>query len=109
MGIDTPDIQTIIHWGPSEDTEQYVQAVGRGGHDGQLAHAILLAGPGLKRHVGKEMKVYCDNIDACRRAKLFEDFEDYNHDPINVGCKCCDICHRRCVCGCCVQDFFTCK
>ena len=108
MGINTPDIRTIIHWGPSEDVEQYVQAIGRGGRDGQLAHAVLLAGPGLKRHVGKEMKVYCANIDLCRRTKLFEDFEDYHHDPINVGCKCCDICRMKCVCGCCVQeDLFT--
>ena len=31
MGINTPDIRTVFHWGPSADIEQYVQAVGRGG------------------------------------------------------------------------------
>ena len=69
-----------------------------------MAHAVLLAGPGLNRHVSKEMAVYHDNKDLCRRTKLFEDFEEYHHDPINIGCRCCDICHAKCVCGDCVEQ-----
>ena len=31
MSIDIPDIEQIIHWGPPNDIEQYVQEIGRAG------------------------------------------------------------------------------
>ena len=34
MGINIPDIQRVIHYGPSKDIEEYVQESGRGGRDG---------------------------------------------------------------------------
>ena len=108
MGINTSNIRTVIHLGPPEDIEQYVQAIGRGGRDGNLAHAVLLVGTGLRRHVGKDMKAYCENSDACRRSVLFQDFDEYHHDPVQLGCKCCDICRLNCVCGNCIhENIFT--
>jgi superfamily II DNA helicase RecQ len=41
MGIDVPNIRVVIHWGPSNDIESYVQETGRGGKDGRPAKAIL--------------------------------------------------------------------
>ena len=31
MGVDVPDIRTVIHYGPSSGFEEYVQESGRGG------------------------------------------------------------------------------
>lgn len=66
MGIDTPDIRYVLHWGPPEDIEQYVQAVRRGGRDGQVCLTVLLWGPGLKRHVDKQLVDYYNSVTICR-------------------------------------------
>ena len=58
MGVATPDIRYVIHWGPPEDIEQYVQATGRAGRDGTISHAVMLYSKGLKRFVDDRMIKY---------------------------------------------------
>ena len=41
MGLDCPNVQRIIHWGPLSDLESYIQETGRAGRDGQAATATL--------------------------------------------------------------------
>ena len=100
-------IRYVVHWGPPEDIEQYVQATGRAGRDGKPSHAILLFNNALKRYVDDSMVKYCKNQDKCRRRTLLCDFDDFN--PTNSGCSCCDICRVMCKCGtnCEVQTLFT--
>ena len=97
MGIDTPDIRYVVHWGPPEDVEQYVQATGRAGRDEKISHAIMLYSKRLKRHVDESMVKYCTNQDKCRRYTLFNDFDDFK--PTSSGCLCCDICSTSCDCS----------
>ena len=92
LGIDCPDIRTIIHWGMPSSVEEYVQETGRSGRDGQPSQAILFAGKG-GRYASKKMKDYVLNSSMCRRRLLFKDFLYYKEDSINVeGSSCCDIC-----------------
>jgi superfamily II DNA helicase RecQ len=42
MGVNIPDIYRVIHYGIPEDIESYVQAVGRGGRDGNRVISVLL-------------------------------------------------------------------
>ncbi|OAV45373.1 ATP-dependent DNA helicase RecQ [Lewinella sp. 4G2] len=42
MGIDKPDVTSVIHYGPPDSPEAYFQEAGRGGRDGNLAYAIML-------------------------------------------------------------------
>ncbi len=100
MGIDCPDVQQIVHWGPSSDVEAYVQETGRAGRNGELACALLFIGKGdlnARTTSDERMLNYAKNTSKCRRMLLFKDFDDYSSAGI-VGCKCRDICASVCEC-----------
>ena len=99
MGVDTPNIRYVVHWGPTEDVEQYVQATGRAGRDGNASHVVMLFGKGLKRYIDDAMIQYCENNAICRRKVLFSDFDTYTCVPRSRGCMCCELCSVSCKCG----------
>jgi ATP-dependent DNA helicase RecQ len=49
LGVDKPDIRTVIHLEAPPSVESYLQETGRAGRDGLRAQAILLSGAGDHR------------------------------------------------------------
>lgn len=70
MGLDAPNIRQVIHWGPSDSTESYLQESGRAGRDRESATAILYYDKkdvSTVSTISDTMKLYCGNTGYCRR------------------------------------------
>ena len=104
MGLDSPNIRKVIHWGPPTDVELYVQETGRAGRDKQKAYAILyFHNKDLSINVQDGMKEYCRNTHLCRRLVLMSEFtKDANFAKCDPR-TCCDICTKSCSCSSCIS------
>jgi len=113
MGIDRPDIRTVVHVQPPSSIEAYYQEVGRAGRDGDQAYGMLLcsgADIGLRRRLvqmGSE-GAPADPLLAARAWGLFRELLRYldartcRHDFVLRyfgdeqetlgGCGHCDVC-----------------
>ena len=97
MGLDCPNIRTVIHWGPSSDIEQYLQETGRAGRDGLPAKAILYNVSVRGIEIEDSMKQYCKNKEKCRRTLLLEHFDNYFSSDYESSSTqlCCDVCSKE--------------
>ena len=100
MGVDIPNIRTVIHYGPSSDVDDYLQEAGRAGRDGVPSNAVLYCYPGCTLgHVSCAMKKYTMNEDMCRRSMLMQSFAgDHGISELNHH-SCCDVCGQKCKCA----------
>lgn len=64
MGIDKPDVKTVIHLTPTENIENYYQEAGRAGRNGKKAFAVILNSksdlPSLNSQLDKSLPEVAD-------------------------------------------------
>jgi ATP-dependent DNA helicase RecQ len=118
MGIDRPDIRTVVHAQAPGSVEAYYQEVGRAGRDSQPAHGLLLTSSGdlgLRRrligfsggrdegsvpdseHVQQQWRLFLDlmryvEAGSCRHDFILRYFGD--EQETLGGCGHCDVCER---------------
>lgn len=86
LGIDCSGVHHVIHIGPQDDTESYIQETGRCGRDGSLCRATLLLWKRKPRTLHDNMKAYILNTTRCRRYLLFENMEGYTYKKLDSTC-----------------------
>ena len=105
LGIDKPDIRTVIHRDCPPSAEAYLQESGRAGRDGLPSSAVLLWGPeddgclsrakteGDKKRL-QRLFAYARDFSHCRREALL-DLLDYEGEKDSPGSRCCDVCEKE--------------
>lgn len=62
MGIDKPDVKTVIHLSPTENIENYYQEAGRAGRNGKKAFAVILNSKSDIPPLKEKLKLETPNI-----------------------------------------------
>ena len=105
MGINCRGVERVIHFGPSANVECYLQECGRAGRGGEDSTCILLHNNFLSSHCSDDMKDYI-KAEKCRRQRTLKNFPG-SHEIQVAGCKCCDICAKKCTCSGSVKNYHT--
>lgn len=110
MGLDVKGVDNIIHYGPANDLDDYLQETGRAGRDlHHQCHAVLIKYKRClgSKNISNDMKEYV-KTKQCRRKTLLGPFTAgvEPSEPLHI---CCDTCSMMCRCLCTCTGQCTCS
>ncbi len=83
MGIDKPDVRTVVHYDLPESIEAYFQEAGRAGRDGLRSYAVLLAANADRANLKRFLPVAFPDIDYI--ADIYQKVFKYLGIPYESG------------------------
>ncbi len=103
LGLDV-NCQRVVHYGPPNSMEDYVQQIGRAGRDGSQTHAVMLYSGKQLRNIDASMLDLVKNPDdQCLRTLCLKEFTSSRADFTRVKHLCCSVCADTCKCGHCAD------
>lgn len=83
MGIDKPDVRTVVHYDAPDCLENYYQESGRAGRDGKRAYAVLLISPTDIAELKEKIAEKYPSIAQIRT--VYQYLVDYLQIPVGLG------------------------
>jgi ATP-dependent DNA helicase RecQ len=83
MGIDKPDVRTVVHLGLPDSPEAYFQEAGRAGRDGRKSYAVLLYTPADGENLRYHLKTAYPSLDLVRQ--VYRALGSYTQLAIGAG------------------------
>ncbi len=83
MGIDKPDVRTVVHMDAPDSLEAYFQEAGRAGRDGIKAYAVLLWSNNDKQKLRKHISTSFPQPEAIKR--VYEALGNFFQLPVGAG------------------------
>jgi ATP-dependent DNA helicase RecQ len=83
MGIDKPDVTTVIHYDVPDCMEYYYQEAGRAGRDGKRAYAVLLCNDEDLNTLKSLPDIRFPTIQNIK--KVYQSLADYLQLPVGIG------------------------
>ncbi|XP_053387237.1 uncharacterized protein LOC128551014 [Mercenaria mercenaria] len=109
MGLDVKQVHTVVHFGPANDLDDYLQESGRAGRDPDrkynavlIKHRYCLS----SQNISVEMKNFI-KATTCRRVYLLKNFAEKT-SPLLPKHDCCDNCAATCTCTCDCKGLCSC-
>lgn len=83
MGIDKPDVRTVIHYDMPDCLENYYQEAGRAGRDGKRAFAVLLYHSTDIVDLKNQPQLRFPSIDSIRN--VYQSLANFLQIPVGIG------------------------
>ncbi|RTL59615.1 MAG: RecQ family ATP-dependent DNA helicase [Sphingobacteriales bacterium] len=83
MGIDKPDVRSVIHYDVPDCLENYYQEAGRAGRDEQKAYAVLLYEDNDLKELEEQVVIRFPGIENIRI--VYQSLANYLQVPVNGG------------------------
>lgn len=83
MGIDKPDVRSVIHYALPSSLEEYYQEAGRGGRDGKISYAVALVGRDDRKLLRRRISESFPDKDKIRH--IYEMMCNYLHVALEEG------------------------
>ena len=97
MGVNFPNVQYVIHYGPPQNVTEIIQQAGRAGRTGHQAYSFVYTTKRQLSQCDKDVKELVKS-ENCMRENLYGHFQE-SVSSKEPGHDCCALCRKKCQCS----------